>query len=77
MKINFGFYVEPGVFTRKTIKIAPGEMHVVAGECPSRARESSVFLVVEPCKIIFLVENTIPQKEDRILLYSGYHSIPK
>ena len=38
---------------------------------------SSVFLVVEPSKIIFLIENTIPQKEDRILLYIGYHSIPR
>ena len=38
---------------------------------------SSVFLVVEPSKIIFLIENTIPQKENRILLYSEYHSIPK
>ena len=32
---------------------------------------SSVFLVVEPSKIIFLIWNTIPQKEDTILLYSG------
>ena len=38
---------------------------------------SSVFLVVEPGKIMFLTENTKPQKEDIILLYSGYHSIPK
>ena len=37
---------------------------------------SSVFLV-EPSKIIFLIKNTIPQKEDRILLYNGYHNIPK
>ena len=34
----------------------------------------SVFLVVEPSEKIFL---TIPQKEDRVLLYIGYHSIPK
>ena len=38
---------------------------------------SSVFLVVEPSKITFLIQNTIPQREDRILLYIGYHSIPK
>ena len=38
---------------------------------------SSVFLVVEPSKIIFLIQNSIPQKEDIILLYNGYHSIPK
>ena len=38
---------------------------------------SSVFLVVKPSKTIFLIENTIPQKEDIILLYIGYHSIPK
>ena len=25
--------------------------------------------------MIFLIENAIPQKEDIILLYSGYHSI--
>ena len=33
--------------------------------------------MVEPSKIIFLISNTIPQKEDIILLYIGYHSIPK
>ena len=38
---------------------------------------SSVFLVVEPSKIIFLISNTIPQKEDRILLYIGYHNQPQ
>ena len=38
---------------------------------------SSVFLVVEPSKIIFLIYITIPQKEDRILLCVGYHSIPE
>ena len=38
---------------------------------------SSVFLVVEPSKIIFLTKSTIPQKEDIILLYNGYHCIPK
>ena len=38
---------------------------------------SSVFLVVKPSRIIFLVENTIPPKEERILLYIGYHNIPK
>ena len=36
-----------------------------------------VFLVVEPSKIIFLIYNTKPQEEDIILLYIGYHSIPK
>ena len=38
---------------------------------------SSVFLVVEPSKIIFLIYSTIPPKEDISLLYHGYHSIPK
>ena len=38
---------------------------------------SSVFLVVEPSKIVLLVYYTRPQKEDTILLYIGYHSIPK
>ena len=38
---------------------------------------SSVVLVVKPSKIIFLIENTIPQKEGIILLYNGYHSIPQ
>ena len=33
--------------------------------------------MVKPSKTIFLLENTIPQKEDIILLYIGYHSIPK
>ena len=37
---------------------------------------SSVILVVEPSKIIFLIQNTIPQKED-IYIYIGYHSIPQ
>ena len=40
-------------------------------------QKSSVFLVVKPSKIILLKENTIPQKEDRILLYIGYHGTPK
>ena len=35
------------------------------------------FLVVEPSKIIFLIQSTIPQKKDIILLYIGHHSIPK
>ena len=35
---------------------------------------SSVFLVVKPSKIIFLI-NIILRKEDIILLYNGYHSI--
>ena len=38
---------------------------------------SSVFLVVKPGKIRFLLQKTIPQKEDRILLFIGYHNIPK
>ena len=32
--------------------------------------------MVEPSKITSLVQNTIPQKEDVILLFIGYHSIP-
>ena len=38
---------------------------------------SSVFLAVEPSKIIFFIVNSIPQKEDIVLIYIGYHSIPK
>ena len=37
----------------------------------------SVFVVVEPSKMIFLISKPIPQKEDIILLYIGYHSTPK
>ena len=33
--------------------------------------------MVEPSKIRFDILNTIPQKEEMILLYIGYHSIPK
>ena len=33
--------------------------------------------MVEPSKIIFLIYDTLPQKEDRVLLYIGYHSIPE
>ena len=33
--------------------------------------------MVEPSRIIFLIEKTIPPKEDVILLYIGYHSMPK
>ena len=36
-----------------------------------------LFLVVEPSKIIFPIQDTIPQKEDRMLLYIRYHNIPK
>ena len=36
-----------------------------------------LFVVVEPSKIIFPIYDTIPQKEDIILFYNGYHSIPK
>ena len=42
-----------------------------------RSQFESRFLVVEPSKIIFLIENTIPQKEYIILLYIGYPSIPQ
>ena len=40
---------------------------------------TAVFLVVEPSKIMFLVAYKIlyPKKEDIVLLYNGYHSIPK
>ena len=38
---------------------------------------SSVFFVVEPSKIIFSIKNTIPQKEDRILLYNGLLRTPE
>ena len=38
---------------------------------------SSVLFVVKPSKIMSLILNTIDQKEDIILLYIGYHSIPK
>ena len=40
-------------------------------------RRVVIFLVVEPSKIKFLILIAIPQMEDRILLYNGYHSIPK
>ena len=30
--------------------------------------------MVEPSKIIFLIQNTIPQKEDRIFLYTVVYS---
>ena len=49
-------------------------VHVPAvrgGKLPAQRPVSSVFFVVEPSKITFLIENTIPQKEDRILLYIG------
>ena len=38
---------------------------------------SSVFLVVEPSKIEFLIKKDYTSKKDIILLYIGYHSIPK
>ena len=47
----------------------------MSGRDLSQNHMSSGFLVVEPSKIIFLI-NIIPQKEDMILLYTGYHSIP-
>ena len=37
---------------------------------------SSIFLVVKTSKIVVLIY-TVPQKEDIILLYIGYQSIPK
>ena len=43
----------------------------------AKVQLSSLCFVVEPSKSMFLVYNTIPQKEDRILLYIGYHSIPQ
>ena len=43
-----------------------------------RRKVSSVFLVVEPSKIIILIQDTIPKRRVYIiLLYIGYHSIPK
>ena len=44
---------------------------------PDWSSGESCFLVVEPSKIIFLKYNALPQKDDVILLYIGYHSIPK
>ena len=38
---------------------------------------SGVFLAVEPSKIMFLILKYYTQKEDMILLYVGYHTIPK
>ena len=38
---------------------------------------SSVFLAVEPSKIITLVQKYYTQKEDILLLYIGYHSARK
>ena len=35
------------------------------------------FGVVKPSKILCLISDTIPSKEDMILLFIGYHSIPK
>ena len=40
-----------------------------------RSQVSSVLLVVETRKIIFLIADTIPQKEDIILLFFGYHMV--
>ena len=43
----------------------------LVGNTPDQERSnaSSVLLVVEPSKIIFLIQHTIPQKEDIILLH--------
>ena len=49
---------------------------VVSGDA-AKSNRVAFFFVVEPSKIISLIQNTVPQKEDRILLYNGYHSIPK
>ena len=38
---------------------------------------SSDFLMVKPSKIVFHILHDVPYKEDIILLYIGYHSIPK
>ena len=32
-------------------------------------------MVAEPSKVMFLLHNTVPQSEDTILLYIGYHNI--
>ena len=37
---------------------------------------SSLFRVVEPNEMMFLMQNIMTQKEDIILLYNGYQSIP-
>ena len=42
-----------------------------------RLHVGSGFFVVKPSTIIFLIQDTIPQKEDIILRYIEYHSIPK
>ena len=38
---------------------------------------SNVFWWLNLVRLYSLYKITIPQKEDRILLYKGYHSIPK
>ena len=48
-----------------------------ASQIANQFKVSSAFFVVKPSKIRFLIQHTIPQKEDIILLYNGYHSIPK
>ena len=72
--------------TKKTIAEAALQKSSANGPVPPRdglagqllhlGYVSRVFLVVEPCKIRFLVQNTIPRKQFRILLYNGYHSFP-
>ena len=57
--------------------LSSGSDYGTAPEGPRTQHLRSAFLVVEPSKIRFLIEDTIPQKEDIILLYIGYHSIPK
>ena len=46
-----------------TSSMYPQKAHM---EAPNQV--SNVFWVVEPSKIIFLIQNAIPQKEDMILL---------
>ena len=74
-----------GTWSGSGVEVSEDHPHVTdegnIGELPSLASNDpyrgKVFLVVEPSKILFLVSNTISPKEDIILLYIGYHSIPK
>ena len=51
-------------------QLAFSRNRTLAAELPS-PQMSSVFLVVKPIKMIFLMENATPQKEDLILLYDA------
>ena len=45
----------------------------IPGKRPAKVLHvSSVFLVVQPSKIIFISKKSIPRKEDRILPYIGH-----